>query len=106
MRMIRPKLVAPQITIAEEQDEYKPVTAAMVRNPLYHAGLTAVSDSQIVRANGVVLAFRPSDEERAKIAAGSDIYVNLLTFLKPMQPILVDVGPENMAEWFGVEVEP
>lgn len=31
MRMVRPRLDAPQITIAEEQDEFLPVTAALVR---------------------------------------------------------------------------
>lgn len=104
--MIRPKLTAPQIQIAENQEEYKTVTAALVNHPSYPSRAARINaDPELVQANGVVLAFRPSDEERAKIAAGSDIYVSLLTFLKPMQPIIVDVGPENMAEWFGCEVE-
>lgn len=98
MRPIRPKLAAPQITIAEDQHEYLPVTAALVKHPEF-----PVRPSQ--QHNAIVIAFRPNDEERAKIAAGSDIYVELLTFGGPMQPIIVDVGPDNMAAWFDCEVE-
>lgn len=106
MRMIRPKLVAPQVTIAEDQEEYLPVTAAFVNHPDYPCDRVRVAgEKALIEANGVVIAFRPSDHERAKIASGSDIYVHLLTFLKPMQPVIVEVGPENMAAWFGVEVE-
>ena len=114
MRMIRPKLIAPQVTIAEDQDEYKPLTAAVVRHPSYPAARVGFPDNttglppgeHFAETNSVVLAFQPSAEERARIAAGEAIYVSLLTFNRPMQPIIVAVGPENMARWFGVEVEP
>jgi hypothetical protein len=102
--MIRPKLVAPQITIAEDQEEFKPVTAAVVCHPTYPGSLRVVAGEQ-VRTNGLVLAFRLNEDERKKIAAGADLYVNLLTLNRPMQPIIVEVGPENFAAWFGVEVE-
>lgn len=104
MRMIRPRLDAPQVTIAEDQQEYLPVTAAIVRNPQYNAALYA-QNGELHKANCVVLAFRPSDEERARLVAGEDLYVSLLTFMQPMQPILVSVGPEEPAAWYGVEVE-
>lgn len=106
MRMIRPKLVAPQVTIAEEQDEYKTVTAALVYHPSYpYASRRVVGQVERLDMNGLVLAFRPTDEERAKIAAGSDVYVSLLTFGRPMQPIIVTVGEHETAAIYGLEVE-
>jgi hypothetical protein len=98
MRPIRPKLTATQITIAEDQHEYLPVTAALVNHP----GFPLRPGQQ---HNAIVVAFRPTDEERAKIAAGADLYLEMLTFGGPITPIILDVGPENMAEWFGCEVE-
>jgi len=105
MKMVRPKLVAPQITIAEDQAEFKPVTAALARHPDYHGrGYRVGLDTH--ELNTVVLAFRPSDEERARLAAGEDIYLSLLTFMQPMQAVIVSVGPQEPAGWYGVEVEP
>ena len=100
MRMVRPKLDTTQITIAEEQDEFKPITAALVRNRLYPDVQTDAGP-----LNAIVLAFRPNDDERAQIAAGGDVYVSLLTFMRPMQGIIVSVGPEDMAAMFNVPVE-
>jgi hypothetical protein len=100
MRMIRPRLDAPQITIAEEQDEFKPVTAALVYNPLY-----APVQTDHGALNAIVLAFRPDAEERAQLAAGEDIYVSLLTFLRPMPGIIVGVGSRDMAAMFNVAEE-
>jgi hypothetical protein len=96
MRMVRPKLDTHQVTIAEEQDEYKPVTAAFVRHPAY---------ADVQGFNSLVLAFRPNDEERARLAAGEDIYVSLLTFMQPMQPIIVGVGAEATAAIYDVGIE-
>lgn len=91
MRMIRPKLAAPQTVVAEEQEEFKPVTVAYVLNHGYPAPLTEHGP-----LNSAVMAFRPTDEERAAIAAGADVYVSLLTYMKPQQGIIVGVGPESM----------
>jgi hypothetical protein len=105
MRMIRPKLLAPQITIAENQvEDFKPVTAAVVNHPGYTSALRAI-DGEVHKANTVVLAFRPSDEERARLAAGEDLYLSLLTFMQPMQAVILSVGPDDPASWYGVEVE-
>lgn len=105
MRMIRPKVEAPQITIAENQvDDFKPVTAAVVRHPNYPA-VPAIVNRENHRANSLLLCFRPSDEERAKIAAGGDIYVSQLTFMQPMQGLILSVGPEDPCTWYGLEVE-
>lgn len=103
--MIRPKLEAVQLTIAEEQEEYKSVTAAVVQHPDYPGVRVRLPDGQVAQYNSIVLAFRPTDEERAKLVAGEDLYVSLLTFGKPMQGIILTVGPQEFAQWFGVEVE-
>lgn len=98
MRMIRPKLATRQVTIAEDQGEFRPVTGALVTHPGYPT-------HPLGGFNSVVLAFRPSDEERARIAAGEDLYVSLLTFGQPMQGVLVLVGEREMAGVYRVPVE-
>lgn len=100
MRMIRPRLATAQITIAEEQEQFKPVTAALVRHPQYPGVMTERGEF-----NSVVLAFRPDAEQRARLAAGEAIYVSLLTFMQPMQGIILSVGPEEPAAWYNVPVE-
>lgn len=99
MRMIRPQVVAPQVTIAEEQEEFLPITAALVRNPTYAA-------PHLSGCNTVLLAFRPSDEERARLAAGDDLYISLLTFLQhPMPGIVVTAGKEEVSTMYAVPLE-
>jgi hypothetical protein len=97
--MVRPKLDVRQVTIAEEQQEYLPVTAALVSNPEYP---TRPGRDH----NSVVLAFRPSTEERARIAAGEDLYLSLLTFGGSMQPVILSVGQHETAAMYRVGVEP
>jgi hypothetical protein len=97
--MIAPQVDAPCIVIAEEQEEYKPVSAALVLHPLY--GVAPGREH-----NSVLLAFRPSNEERARLVSGADVYISLLTFGGPMQPILVMCGKEEAAQNFGIEVSP
>lgn len=86
--MIAPALPIETQVIAEEQEEYKPVVAGLVRNPEF----------QSVRPDGVntlVLCFRPTPEERKRLAENDDIYIWLLTFGGPMQPIIVSCGKEE-----------
>lgn len=97
MRMIAPALDGRRVRIAEDQDEYLPVEAVLTTNPSHKA----VSGSSW---NTVVLTFRPSDSERAQLANGADIYVALLTFGTPMQPIMVKIGPEVFADIYGLEI--
>lgn len=99
MRMIRPKLAAPQVMVAEDQEEFKPVTAALVWNPNYPRGRTHEDGH-----NAVVLAFLPSPYELQQIAAGEPIYLSLLTFGGPMQGVLLSVGSEETAGIYRVEV--
>jgi len=97
MRWIRPQLDAPQETIAEEQEEYCTLVGAFLTNPEY--GLAKGASY-----NTVMIACRPSDEERKRIAAGDDLYIGLLTFGAPMQPILVLVGREEASAALHVEI--
>src|SRR3954464_6145761 len=97
MRMICPQVDAPTVTIARDQEEYLELTGALVDNPEYG---TPVGRSH----NTILLAFRPSDDERKRLAAGDDLYVALLTGGGPMQPILLRVGRDEAAAAFRVGV--
>ncbi len=81
MRMIAPDTGAPEITVAEEQEEYMTLTAAVYE----------FADG----AQGLLTRWRPTDEELRKLIAGEDLYLLQLTFGKPMQPIKLQVGPEG-----------
>lgn len=88
MRMRAPRMGAfPEITIAEEQEEYAPLTAAPVTFVTFSDGSKAV-----------VSRWTFTDEERARIAAGDDLYVTLLTFGRRMQPISLTVGVPDFVE--------
>lgn len=83
MRTVSPKLGLPEITLAEEQKEYIPVRVAVVK---YEDG-----------NEGVILRWELGDDDRARIAAGEDLYMGLLTFGKPMQPVSLEVGRPGWA---------
>jgi len=83
MRPVAPRVGCPEVTMAEDQHEYMPVTVAVVT---YEDGDQAV-----------MTRWRLDDDERAKIAAGEDLYLTLLTFGQPMQPITLEVGPPAWA---------
>lgn len=89
-----PLVDAPLVRIAEDQPQYTPVTAARVSHPDYPTPRGP---------NTLLLAFRPSDAERAQLAAGADVYVALLTFGGPMQPILIYAGAEAAARAYGLQ---
>ena len=99
--MLRPRLVAPQITVAEEQEEFLPVTVALVKNPNY----PAVPLQPGWDFNTLVLAFKPSEHELAQLNAGKPLYLSMLTFGKPMQGVILTVGDEETAGMYNVEVE-
>lgn len=81
MRMVAPRTGAEEITIAESQEEYKTLVAAIYETPEGH---------QIL-----LTRWKLSVEEVNRIINGEDIYVSLMTFGTPMQPILVQVGPKG-----------
>ena len=91
-----PELAARIVTVAESQEEYLTVRAALVTSPDYAAPRGY---------NTVVMAFRPDEAQRRAIAAGEDLYVSLLTFGQPQQPIMVMVGKKTAAGTFGVPVK-
>lgn len=84
MRMVAPRTGAPEITIAEDQHEYMPLTVAQYR----------FSDGSI----GVLSRWRLNEYERAAIANGEDLYICMLTGGGPMQPIAPQVGPQGYVE--------
>jgi hypothetical protein len=86
--MISPQIDAPQVTVAEDQHEFRAITAAVVEHP---------------QGMSHLLAFRPNDEERARIFGGEDIYISLLTFGGPMQGILVMTGKHEASQIFNVQ---
>ena len=99
MQPVVPQLQAPTSRVAEDQPQYEPITVALVTHAEYWVRPKA-------SYNTVVMAFRPSDAERAAIAAGADIYVGLLTFAYPQQPIIVLAGKEEASAVYNVPVLP
>lgn len=81
--MIAPRTGAPEITVAENQGEYTDLVSAVYGDNGGAGPITLLS------------RWRLTDEERARIAAGEDLYVTLQTFGRPMQPIIVQVGPDG-----------
>lgn len=83
MRSIAPRTGADEVTVAEDQPEYLPITVALYAQPI---GETAVLHR--------LTRWQPTPAERAAIAAGEDIYVAQLSHLRaPMTPLSVHVGP-------------
>jgi hypothetical protein len=81
MRAIAPRTGAPECTLAEEQEEYQPITVAMY-------GVND-STSRIVLTRWTLTA-----EERTAIAAGEDIYSTQMLGEKDlMAPMTIQVGP-------------
>ncbi len=91
---IAPRTGAPEITLAEEQHEYKPLTAAIYQN------------SQYPGATVMLVRVTFTDEERALIFAGEDLYISQLNFGHGFSPMTVEVGPQWWAvPKFGYEGE-
>lgn len=79
MRPVAPRTGAPEVTIAEEQEEYMPVTAAIY---CHNDGSTVI-----------LTRWTLTPDERRKVAAGEDIYIGQLNFGSPMTPLVVSCGP-------------
>lgn len=101
MRMITPQIEGPTARVAEGQEGFTPVDVVFTWHPDYEAVPTEKGP-----LNTAVMAFRPSDEQRAKIAAGADVYVSLLTFMRPQQGIIVMAGKEEASAIYNVKVTP
>ncbi|MDI7267494.1 MAG: hypothetical protein QME96_05825 [Myxococcota bacterium] len=83
MRTVAPRVGFPEIMLAENQPEYLTTCAAVI----------TYDDGSV----GVMTRWRLTDEERQRIAAGEDLYLTLLTFGRPMQPIMLEVGHPKWA---------
>ena len=78
MRPVAPRVGLPEITIAENQLEYATLTGAPVT---YEDGTL-----------GMLTRWTFTPEERAAIAAGDDLFLELFTFGGPMQPVALSIG--------------
>ena len=81
MRMVAPRTGADEITIAEDQLEYRPLVAAVYQTP---EGVPVL-----------LTRWRLTDAERARVLAGDDLYLSVMTFGKPLQPLGMQVGPDG-----------
>lgn len=97
MDSIEPAIAADtRIVALHQQDQgYTPVRAVFAKHPDYQ-----IAGPE--KHNAVIMAFRPNPDERQLIAEGADIYIALLTFGRPQQPIIVTAGKEVMAHVFGL----
>lgn len=83
--MVAPRTGAPEVTIAEDQLEYLPITVAVY------------GDNAELGPRQLLTRWTFTDEERARIADGEDVYFALMTFGNPMQPVCATVGGEDWA---------
>lgn len=86
MNPIKPDLKLGQDSIiAKNQPQYISLPSEIARGP---KGMT------------VLTRWQPTPEERVKIAEGEDVYLAILTFGNPLQPLLMTVGQAEMKEYF------
>ena len=80
MRPIAPRTGHREITIAEDQVEYKPITAA-------------VAEMESGNGHALILRFTFTPEERQQLAAGADVYFcQVYPNGGPMTPVQARVG--------------
>lgn len=89
MRPIAPRTGAPEITLAEEQLQYAPLVVACYVN------------AQTGELEALLSRWRLTDEERAAIAAGEDVYLAIVSPRHP--PVSVMVGP---GDWLAERCAP
>lgn len=85
MRPVSPNTGAPEITVAENQHEYLTITAAVYE----------WSDGR----KGLLTRWHLTDEDKTRIANGEDVYLMMLTFGKPMQPVKIQVGSDGFTDF-------
>lgn len=83
MRPVSPNVGWYEVRIGTDQLEYKELVGAVIP---FDDGST-----------GILMRWRLTEEEKARVMAGDDLYVTLLTFGRPMQPIDISIGrPEYL----------
>lgn len=84
MRPVAPRIPGlEEQTIAEEQEEYLPVTVAVRLNANYPSAVE------------IITRWTFTAEERARVANGEDIYVTQISFTGMMTPINVGLSEEG-----------
>ena len=85
MRSVSPDVGGTEIQIATDQHEYMELTGTILRWP---AGMV-----------GVLTRWKLSEIERAQLVDGEDLYLTVLTFGQPLQPLRLTVGvPDDLPE--------
>lgn len=79
-RPISPDTGAPELMIATDQHEYMELAAARYIDTELQTPI-------------LLTRWTFTDEERLAIAEGEDLFIGVLTFGHPMQPLQVMVGP-------------
>lgn len=82
MHPVAPRTGAHEITIAENQLEYRPLVGAVYQD-----------------ANGarvILTRWRLSEEDKCKAAAGEDLTIGVMVFDQPLQPLMVGF---DLADW-------
>lgn len=95
--MIAPRTGADEITIAEDQLEYRPLVAAVYSHPDFGGApylLTRwqLDDGELAKLLGVdveVVRALPRARDR------EDLYLAILTGGQPLQPLALQVGPDG-----------
>ena len=82
MRPVAPRTGAPEETIAEEQLGYSPIIVGKYAVPPH-------------METALLTRWTFTKEERQQVADGEDIYLMVLTFGQPLQPLQMQVGPER-----------
>jgi len=81
VRPVAPRVGLPEVMVAEEQHDYAPLAAAVVR----------FSDGIV----GLQTRWTFTSEERKAIARGEDLYLFVMTHGRPLQPVKLEVGPPD-----------
>lgn len=96
-----PRPIAPRLgpafdeyeyTLAEDQHEYNALTVCPV---IYK---TKPEDPDEEGQTAIVQRWTLSHEEREAILLGEDIYLQILTFGEPVQPLIVTIGKPEWAK--------
>lgn len=91
MRTVSPDTGHPEITIAEEQEQFLTVVAALVANDKRARSLVGYYPDKR-EGPSILLRWTFTDEERQAIANGDDLYMMQLTCGAQMTPVAVSVG--------------
>lgn len=83
MRAVAPRVGCEEVTLAAEQEDYHEITAAVVR---YEDGSV-----------GMLTRWRLTELEKYAVFRGDDLYLTVLTNGRPVQPVMLEVGPPAWA---------